>query len=356
LKILIIADRLLDYKGLENNIISMSKIWSKNNELLVYTDKINGFLLKEFRSINLISGWKDSNNEYIINSFKPDIILNYSLINTEIATKIKYKISVAKLFTIVHRETDFIFTESYCELNERFISLSDSIKNAIKGKVPFEKIKIIYPGINMKDFYPTKKGLVLQKKLEVCSYWYTIIVVKNLDNDSETLKQLIEVAPTLAERVDGLNLIICGNGNKLGDYKKIAKEVNSNKLKIIFTGQVKNMRSHINLTDLVLGDTRVAIEAILCNKKVFFMANNKWKGLVQNNNFKEILFTNKGLTNYSNEELTKHLTWMLVREADLEIYLSDLMEKVTDICDNEIVAKEYLKLFEGDSNGKAKTD
>lgn len=338
MKLLIVVEKIEKSYSLTNNIASLIKIWSKNNEILLYSNIIGKGLIRELKGINIISGFKETNNEYIIKSYKPDVIINYCE-NILYVEKIIDKCN-AKLYSVVHSSKFKRYTDFFADKNDNIIAIANNIKNNPTNKV-------IYPGINMKEFYPTKKSLVLKKKLNITNNYKTILVAKNLDRQIDTLKQLIKIIPVLSEIVGGLNLIICGDGENLTELKNFTSKIESKKFNILITGFVKNMRSYINLSDLVLASDRTAIEAILCNKKVFYMGDTKWKCLIQDNNFKDVLFYNRLWTKYTNEELVQHLNWMLTQEETLKDHTKDLMERVTDECDSEIVANKYINLFNG---------
>lgn len=345
MKILIIVEKLKENLGLKNNISSLVKVWSKKNEVLLYVNEINEEFKKEFKGINLITKHKEENARYIVKNFKPQAIINYINNECSVVDELKKKMPKVKLYTVVHKDKNVYFSDSFVSKNEKFIAISKATKSTLKMQVPPKQIEVIYSGINMKEFYPTKKGLVLQKKLDLNPNWKTVVIISNLTKSKlETAKQAIRVMSPLAERLNGLNVIVCVEGEYLNELKEITKSSNNKILKTLFVGQVKNLRSHINLADLVLSSNRTAIESLLCNKKVFYMAH-KWKCLVENSNFEDILFSNTKYTDYTDAELLLHLTWMLKKEDQLESILSDLMERVTDVCDVEIVAKKYMEIL-----------
>lgn len=347
MRILVIPDRLEICRGMEQSVSSLAKEWAKNHEVLIYSNAIGTAYQKELKACSLISGWKEVNDEYVIEKFKPDVIVAHPFSGISLGYRLREKIG-CKLFVVMHNASSIGLCKEHIDKIEKVIAVSTIAKNAIRYIVPKEKLEVIFNGINTKQFYPTKKGTVLQRKLGIITDYHTIAAITRLsDGKEKPLEQLIRIAPNLAQKLNGINLLICGDGHFKNDLIKLSEKFTDNKLNLIFTGEVKNIRSYMNLSDLVLASDRTALEAILCNKKVFYMGQYKWKSLIRNNNYIDLIFNTTGQQIYTNEELTEQLTWMLLKDEELESQLNGLFENVTDECEISNVAKKYLNIFKG---------
>jgi glycosyltransferase involved in cell wall biosynthesis len=350
LNILIVPDRLDTRGGLETHVTSLAKEWcikSMKNNVLIYANAISTKFKKELLGCSLISGWSDKSTNYVINEFKPDIIIAHPFSGLDLGFKISEKVDGSKLFSVMHGDYSTGLTEKIINKSEKVICVSKTAYNAVKNIVPLDKLSIIYNGINTKQFYPTQPSKLIIKKLNLKQNRKTIVIVSRLQDAKEIpIKQLLQISPDLAKKVKGLNIIIIGGGTALDEIKSIAKEKNDYlNLEVKVLGEQSNIRSYLNLADVVLGCDRVALEAILCKKNVFYMGLPKWKGLIKFHNFKELLFSKEGFVDYTDGELTSHMLWMLLHQEDIKPFTEGLYENIKELCDIKKVAKSYLNLF-----------
>lgn len=350
MKILVIPDRLEVRGGLETHVVSLAKEWnkkSKNNELMIYSNAINREFQNELKGCNLISGWSKEHDNYIIKRFKPDIIVAHPFSGIDVGYRIIKKLKNSKLFVTMHGNYKAGLKVEYLDKITKVICVSNTAYDAVKEIVPKNKLEIIYNGINTKDFYPTQASQILLKKLKHNKRYKTLVAITRLDDGKEIpVKQLLEILPALANKINGLNCVIVGGGNHLEEIKKISNRFkNEHDLILNVVGEVNNIRTYINLADLVLGCDRVALESLLCKKNVFYMGLPKWKGLIKNDNFKELIFTTNGYFDCTNIELINHLNWMLSYKEEINIHTDKLFDEINRLCSLNNVSNRYLELF-----------
>lgn len=351
MKILVIPDRLEIRGGLETHVATLAKEWAKkgkSNEVLIYSNAISSEFKKELGgTCSLISGWSNDKTNYVVKEFKPDVIMAHPFSGIQVGINICSKLEGCKLYVTMHGDYTTGLTKEYISKIEKVVCVSNTAYEAVKCIVPEDKLRIIYNGIDSKDFFSTKPSPIVRNKLGLINKNKTIVAITRLSDGKELpIKQLLKIIPDLANKVLGLNLVIVGGGVCLDEIKSEVEKIRkSPNLRIAVTGEVSNVRSYMNLADVVLGCDRVAIEALMCNKKVFYMGLPMWKGLVKNDNFKELIFSKKGFNNYSDDELTLHLLWMLKHEKEIEEHVDKLQYEIKNLCELKNVSEAYLKMF-----------
>jgi glycosyltransferase involved in cell wall biosynthesis len=359
MRILIIPDRLEVRGGLETHVVTLAKEWAKKtdgNEVMIYANAISREYQNKLSSCSLVSGWNNDKENYILKNFKPDIIIAHPFSGIEIGYNMVSKLEGCKLFVTMHGNYVTGLQKEYLDKITKVICVSETAYNAVKTIVPIEKLEVIYNGINTKDFFPTKPSNALMSKMGILKKYKTISIITRLDDGKQQpVKQLLEIIPDLANRVRGLNCVIVGGGTYLDEIKDTCSKFRkSPNLKLKVVGEVDVIRSYINIADIVLGCDRVALEAILCKKNVFYMGQFKWKGLVKTENYKELLFSNEGYVSYTNEELLNHMVWMLERKKEIEPYTDDLFANINDLCSLTNIANRYIDIFNNNKHSKKK--
>lgn len=357
MNILIVPDRMEIRGGLETHVISLAQEWSKKNKghkVLVYSNAISPEIRKELAGCSLYSGWNDKSTKYMINEFKPDIIVAHPFSGIDLGYKIYKQVKDSKLFPVMHGDYSTGLTNEIVEAATEVICVSKTAFQAVKYKCPIEKISLIYNGINTKDFYPTKPSKIIAKKVGISQEYMTIVAVSRLDDGKEkAVYQLLNVAKELSKRIGGLNIVIVGGGSHYEAIKKKADELDGQEwLNVKAIGEQQAVRSYINLADIVLGCDRVALEAILCKKNVFYMGLSSWKGLIKNDNFNDLIFSKTGFVEYTNEQLILHLTWMLLQKPTINKETDKLFNKINHLCNLERVAQSYMDKFKGTDKKK----
>jgi len=336
LKILNIIKELNNNSDLEDNLISLNKYFKRSNDVIIYTDYIKKDIMNKIIGCNLITKFNSTNDTYIIDKIKPEIIIIHGEYGLDIAIKLKKE--NLKIFMVL---------DKFIEMDKNKLSYIDKIivtNNNLKEIFNLDKslIDIIPLSINLKEFFPTKASIKFIKDFYLNKNFRTLTAIHDLENDNyKPIDQILNISNTLAKRIKGLNLIIIGKGNKLEEIKNKAKKLKDNDLCIKILEQTQQLRSCINLSDLVLTSNRNALAALICNKNVFYV-DKLFKGLVDNDNYYDCLFTDKYFTEFEDEELIKHLTWMLIRENEINNKTNKLSQIISDLCDLNKNANKYL--------------
>lgn len=344
MKILIVADRLEILGGLETHVTTIARQLAEyeNNKVTIYTNAISLRFRELLRNVEIIEGFNKKNTNSLATTYKPDIIHGHPFtgigIAYEIATKCK-----AKLFITMHGDYSTGLTKEYVSKAEKVIFVSTTAFEACKKLVPANKCEMIHNPIDTDVFRKKAKSKNILKMIN--KEQLTIVVSSRIDDGKEIpMMQLARILPVLADRVNGLNVIFIGSGSKIDDLKAATNHIQSN-LNIFILGEVSDVSGYLNIADLVLACDRCAIEALLCEKIVFYMGLGKWKSLITNDNYEQHLFSKDNFADYTDEELINHLAWMLIQKFTVKNNTNTLHEKMKELCGSDVVCEKHIDLY-----------
>ena len=147
------------------------------------------------------------------------------------------------------------------------IAVSDDIKSHLVTRygVPSQNITVIPNGIDTDEFSPQKADAS-----------HTILFASRLDGDSSLgARCLIKAADELTPKYPDVKITIAGGGEELDGLRRLA----ANK-SITFVGGLPSLCKVMTESELVIGVSRVALEAMACEKNVILFGNEGAIGLV----------------------------------------------------------------------------
>ena len=156
---------------------------------------------------------------------------------------------------------------------DRCIAVSGDIKkHLIKNyRVSEKRIAVIPNGIDTKRFSPIHKG----KK-------HSVLFVSRLDKDcSRGAELLCGIAPVLSKKFPDLNITVAGEGDDHGRILYLARKANAHigRECVSLVGKCTDMPGLIGKHSLVVGVSRVALEAMAMEKPVLLFGNEGALGL-----------------------------------------------------------------------------
>ncbi|WP_071459569.1 glycosyltransferase [Bacillus massilinigeriensis] len=280
MRIVMLADHLVQ-GGLETHITSIiNGLTGRGNEVLLYCASCSPSIISQINSrhFKFLSWSEDAFDE--INRFNPDIIHSHPFTaiikGKEIATLLQKPFVVT-----MHGLYDFGFDQSPLG-NE----ISNSVKRIIavdfrvalhllNNVIQPEKISIIRNGIDLNTFRPRARDEQLMDILGLNRKGFTISLISRFDDDKEKpIIQFLRCIPELAKRVEDLNIIIVGDGGKRKEVQHSFPIEVSNGVKVKLISWQEKIEDIYNISDLVFGSGRVALEALACKVPVYAM----WEG------------------------------------------------------------------------------
>jgi glycosyltransferase involved in cell wall biosynthesis len=319
-KIAMLADRLV-MGGLETHIVTLiNELLRRGHRVLLNTAYTNPELLT---AIDSSSGffqpvqWS-ANPQEDLGDFDPDLIHSHPF------TAIYRGYEIAKIlgkpfFVTMHGLYDFGLDRSplgnlVAETAKTIIAVDHRVEELLKSSIAHpEKIVVIYNGIDTGQFQPIDASEAHYLRYGLRYEWPTIVVISRLaDGKERPIEQLLDCASELAEALQGINLLIVGDGGWFSSLQTKAESSGvCEKLRINLAGACGNVEKLVAMADLVLACDRAAIEAMACQKAVLAMNAEGFAEVIDRHNFRQILLNRRSYRPLTNCELIMTLKRLL---------------------------------------------
>jgi glycosyltransferase involved in cell wall biosynthesis len=176
------------------------------------------------------------------------------------------------------------------------IAVSDVIKDYIIKEFRFDgdRITVIPNGIDCQEFRPVsgeETREIREDFLSLAGEGPVLVYASRMNPDlSVTACLTIEAACSLTETYPGLSLLIAGDGDSLPKVEKAAQEANrrAGREVVRCLGFVNDMARLYQSSDLVIGMSRVLLEAMACGKPCIVAGPQGYFGLVTSENAEEL--------------------------------------------------------------------
>jgi glycosyltransferase involved in cell wall biosynthesis len=337
MNILITCDRLDTLGGLEEHVINKVQ-YLLNNGHRVHLDcnAISEYYKNKISHKNLLisSPWSNNWGDVIkdINGFMPDIIHAHPFSAIDRGNIVRSYYSKAKFFITIHGEYCYTVPHYICDRTDKIILVNDKIKNYNDYKTV-----VIPNGIDTKRFSKSKT------KKEYDGLKTRIAVISRLqDNKEIPVFEFLNVSNRIKSY---MHIDIVGDGKYLDEVKEKVKEKDEKYVQYNITGAVSNVEIYMQEADLVLGCDRVALEALCCGTDVFYMGQGHWKNIVTISNYKDYIFSNKGIQKYTENELVDNLSSLVwSKNLGKQLGLYDEIRKKYSL---DAQMKQILDLYKG---------
>ena len=292
---ILMATMGLDIGGAETHIVELAKeLKSQGHDVIiisnggVYVPEVAAAGIRHYqaplhqRSLLAMSrAWKILRR--VIRLERPDIVHAHARIP-------------AFLCGTLHRRMRFAFVTSchgvyqvggalklLSNWGEHTLAVSDDIRDYLMEQygVPPERITLTINGIDTEKFSPGLSGADIRQEFALGGA-PVIGHVSRLDQAaSYTARQLIALAPRLAQRVPGVRVLIIGGGDVYSELAAQAKRVNQSigQECLILTGPRTDVNRIIAACGLFVGVSRAALEAMAAGKAVIVAGNEGYHGL-----------------------------------------------------------------------------
>ncbi len=208
---------------------------------------------------------------------------------------------------------------------QQTISVSEDIKKyLIKNyKMDEKNIKVTINGIDTEKFSPNIDVDDIIKEFELTGKNH-IVYVSRLDSDrSEVAFQLVEIVPALSEKIQDLEVIIVGNGNVFNQLKRKADAVNKKlgRRVIVMTGGRTDINKFVALSNLFIGVSRSALEAMAASKPVIVAGNEGYIGIFDETKLFDAIdsnFTCRGLKMPHSNDLKRDILTVMTEMDDTQ--------------------------------------
>ena len=151
-------------------------------------------------------------------------------------------------------------------------------------------------GLIPKKFSPETDGTKARKEFGLRAEEPTLVYVSRMDESRALVaRQLIAIAPKLAQAIPGLRMLIVGGGDVFEELLEESRKTNAQigRECITMTGGRTDINELVAVADVFVGVSRAALEAMAAEKPVIVAGNEGYIGLfgedklelAQENNF-----------------------------------------------------------------------
>ena len=356
-----------DIGGAETHVVELAKeLKRRGYEIVIasnggaYVREVEDFGIKHYtvplqnkNPLNVISSFKILKK--IIKEENIDLVHSHARIPSFILGKLKSTMEFP-FVTSAH----WVFSTKYglkyiTDWGEKVVAVSNDIKKYLieNYKVPEKNIYVTINGIDLSKFSPDTDCSDIREEFGISKDDFCIVGISRMDKDrSLASKQLIEIAPELKNHIPNLKIIIVGGGNDEEEAGILAQEAN-NKCgceTVILTGPRTDINKLVAISDLFVGVSRAALEAMAAEKNTIVAGNEGYIGLFDEEklqvgietNFccRECVSTTKQLIF---DDILKYIRKSEEEKKRMSIYCRNTIFKYYSV---EKMADDYIKAYE----------
>ena len=207
---------------------------------------------------------------------------------------------------------------------EKVIAVSEDIKTYLieNYKANPTDIYVTINGIDTNKFSKDADCSDVMEEFLLEQNTKKIVYISRMDEDRALVAfHLVEIVPELVKLNPDLEIVIVGGGNVFDELKDKADAVNASlgKRYIVLTGGRTDIYKFCALSDIFVGVSRSALEAMACEKPVIVAGNEGYIGIFDEDKLSVSIDTNfccRGLEASTPELLLRDLKTLLTNAAE----------------------------------------
>ena len=207
---------------------------------------------------------------------------------------------------------------------EKTVAVSEDIKTYLMGNYNTNPMDIFVTinGIDTDKFSGNADYTSAIKEFSLREDSRKIVYISRLDEDrAEVAFRLLNIAPKLYEKFPDIEIVIVGGGNVFDKIKEQTEAVNKKvgKRLVTLTGGRTDVYKLAAMSDVFVGVSRSALEAMSCSKPVIVAGNEGYIGIFDEDKLDVSIDTNfccRGCEPSSDERLEKDLFTLLSADSD----------------------------------------
>jgi hypothetical protein len=281
----------------------------------------------------------------LINKLEPDLIHSVTELNIIFHKVINPIVGVPVIYTIPGGEISDFFEKFKFE--EKIIVFSEENLAQLKKSGYDMKEVIVYT--NRMSFNPDMNTISSNNFKN--DNQINLLLITRIDQAFlQTIKKTLCIVKKLIANHYRPNLIILGDGDSMGEVKRLVSEMNESLTynAIILKGHVKDPQTFIMQSDVVFGKGRSIIESIIC-RKISFVISYEGKISICNlhslNNLMENNFSGRRMgSELSLNEFINTIINIKAGNYNLD-YLASLEEKLRKVYDIKKIESDIINLY-----------
>ncbi|HWP97943.1 MAG TPA: glycosyltransferase family 4 protein [Syntrophomonadaceae bacterium] len=309
----------LHFGGLENHIaLFTNELLKRSHQVFLHAMTVSPYYLTKIKSQN-------KSFQYFIGEegllqktavFNPDIIHIHPFNSIYRGCRIAWELHKPLILTMHGLYDNGIDKSPKGRETSRSISRIIAVDQGVsefltQHAAEPEKVSVIRNGLDLSYFYPLAKTTSALGILGLKQDWFTIALVSRFAGGKELpVFNLLEIAPAIAGRLGGLNIILVGDGPHMNDINKECQLLcaRNPRIKIAAVGMQMDVRPFLAMADLVASCDMAATEAMACRRPILAAFPKGFYGIVNKNNFDDIVYRRCGThSNLSNKKIVKQI-------------------------------------------------
>ena len=353
----------LEIGGAETHVVELCKYLSKNG-YLVYVASNGGIYEKvlEKYGIKHIYAPLTSKNPYKMYSAykiikkavidnKIDLIHSHARIPAFVSSFVHKRLKVP-FMTTVHGvySTDFLF-KLLTNWGQKTICVSEDIKSYVLNNynIKEENTFVTINGIDTSKFSPETDYSDLYKEFGLTDDDFKIVYVSRLDDGNCNMAyKLLNISQKLYDIIPNAKIIMVGDGNKFGEINEKANNLPHKN--VIMAGSRTDVNKFTSLSDVFIGISRAALEAMSSRNIVLLGGDPGYMGIFREDILKECFnnnFTCRNTNPLDENSLLNDIISVSKMNEDEKNKLKDFGQKlIFDKYSVKTMADDNIKVYE----------
>jgi len=314
----------LEIGGAETHVVELAKYLSQNGYTVyavssggVYENELQKFGIRHYYAPLTAKSPLDILKSYrtikkIVKKERIDIIHAHARIPAFVCSLVN-KVTKTPFITTVHGvySTSFLF-KLLTNWGQETICVSEDVKKYVKDiySIPDERIHLTINGINQDTFSSDVDYSELLKEFDISDNDFKIVYVSRLDEGNcDGAFMLIEKGEDILKNIPNAKIIIVGDGTEYDTIDRRTSAFNKGHGTKLFTlaGARTDVYKFTAMADLVIGISRVALEAMSSGNVVILGGFGGYIGVFEEDKLQLCLDTN--FTGRGCKEMTSHMLY-----------------------------------------------
>ncbi len=286
----------LDIGGAETHIIELSRELAVRGWQVTIASN-GGVFVEEIESYGIRHvkmPLNDKNPVHMIKSYralrklikeeKPDIVHAHARIPAFITGLVRRRVKFNFVTTAHWVFNVTALNRRLTNWGSRTVAVSEDIRQYLIDEYSLDEkqISITINGIDTERYAPGNNCSAFIKEMGIDTRYPVITYVSRMD-ESRALaaRQLISIVPRLAERIEGVQVLIVGGGDVYDELLNQAREINESLERrcIIMPGARTDIDKAVAAGRIFIGVSRAALEAMSAAKPVIIAGNEGYLGI-----------------------------------------------------------------------------
>ncbi len=353
----------LNIGGAETHIFELAKgLTSKGHTVTVfsnggvYADALEKIGIRHVQTplhrknlYSLITSYRILKREFKKNF--PSVVHSHTRISNYVGGLVCKKLHIPMVTTVHgHFRSDFfyrLFTRWGC----RSLAVSEDLKDYLIAdyNYPPEYVKLTVNGIDLNRFQK-QDSADFRRSIGVEPHQKVLLMVTRLEKETaKHISMIFHMAPTLHQQAPDTRIVLVGDGKLYSQFAREAAEINAQcgTDYILMQGGKTNIEQYTAASNLFIGISRAALEAMASSLPVILLGNHGYLGLYSDKIRQESIETNLTCRGYPYPEESEIVSLILhCLNNDLSANIADGLSLVKDHYSIDAMVEDAQSMYQ----------